>query len=105
MDTNDKKDVRIDIAPEVAGGVYSNMALVSHSPADFVLDFLCNMPGLPAPQMKSRIVMAPQNAKLLAQTLLENVRNYEQRFGSIEIHQNSPKINFTPDGSKPYGDA
>ena len=61
-DKNQIQQTGIDITPDVAGGTYSNLAMVSHSPADFVVDFLCLLPGMPRPLVKSRIVMAPEHA-------------------------------------------
>ncbi len=91
----DKKSIPqtgIDITPDVAGGTYSNMAMVSHSPADFVVDFLCMLPGMPRPLVKSRIVMAPEHAKRLLMALNENVGKYESMFGEITLSQNQPSI-------------
>ena len=73
------------INPEVAEGTYSNLALITHSTSDFILDFACVMPGMPQPQIKSRVIMAPEHAKRLLQALQGNIYNYEQTFGKIKI--------------------
>lgn len=75
----------IELRPEVAMGIYSNLALISHSPTDFVLDFMQMLPGMPCPTVASRIILAPEHAKRLLQALQENVYKYEQEFGKIEM--------------------
>ena len=93
-DKNQIQQTGIDITPDVAGGTYSNLAMVSHSPADFVVDFLCLLPGMPCPLVKSRIVMAPEHAKRLLIALNDNVKKYENMFGEIQLAQNqAPMIN------------
>jgi hypothetical protein len=93
-DKNQIQQTGIDITPDVAGGTYSNLAMVSHSPADFVVDFLCLLPGMPRPLVKSRIVMAPEHAKRLLIALNDNVKKYENMFGEIQLAQNqAPLIN------------
>ena len=93
-DKNQIQQTGIDITPDVAGGTYSNLAMVSHSPADFVVDFLCLLPGMPRPLVKSRIVMAPEHAKRLLIALNDNVTKYENMFGEIQLAQNqAPMIN------------
>ena len=69
---------QMGISPEVAEGTYSNLALITHSSSDFILDFACALPGMPAPQIKSRVIMAPEHAKRLLQALQSNIYNYEQ---------------------------
>ena len=93
-DKNQIQQTGIDITPDVAGGTYSTLAMVSHSPADFVVDFLCLLPGMPRPLVKSRIVMAPEHAKRLLIALNDNVKKYENMFGEIQLAQNqAPMIN------------
>ena len=93
-DKNQIQQTGIDITPDVAGGTYSNLAMVSHSPADFVVDFLCLLPGMPRPLVKSRIVMAPEHAKRLLIALNDNVKKYENMFGEIQLAQiQAPMIN------------
>ena len=82
----------IDITPDVAGGTYSNLAMVSHSPTDFIVDFLCLLPGMPRPMVKSRIIMVPEHAKRLLLALSDNVNKYESMFGEIQLSQNQAPI-------------
>jgi len=76
---------QMGIKPEVAEGAYSNLALITHSSSDFILDFACALPGMPQPQIKSRVIMAPEHAKRLLQALQSNIYNYEQTFGAIKM--------------------
>lgn len=75
----------IELKPEVAQGVYANLALITHSSSDFILDFACMLPGVPKPTVRSRVIMAPEHAKRLLQALQENVYKYEQQFGKIQL--------------------
>ena len=92
----EEKKVSINLAPEVAGGTYSNLAIISHSRSEFTLDFAASLPGLPGPKIQSRIIMTPEHAKRLLNALQDNVVKYESSFGIIDL-DNQPKggtINF-----------
>ncbi|MBQ9545773.1 MAG: DUF3467 domain-containing protein [Bacteroidales bacterium] len=78
-----KQNLNIDITPEVAQGVYSNLAVISHSPTEILLDFAQIMPGTPNANVRSRIVMAPSHAKRLLSALRDNIEKYEDQFGTI----------------------
>ena len=60
---NQNPGIQIELRPEVAKGVYANLALITHSSSDFVLDFASILPGLPKPEINSRVIMAPEHAK------------------------------------------
>lgn len=79
------------------------MALITHSSSDFILDFACALPGMPAPQIKSRVIMAPEHAKRLLQALQSNIYNYEQSFGKIELPDEQERT-IAPFGT-PKGEA
>ena len=70
---NNPHQLNIELSPEIAEGVYSNMAIISHSPSEFVLDFVRIMPAAPKAPVKARIVMTPENAKRLMLALLDNM--------------------------------
>lgn len=74
----------INLSEEVAQGVYSNLAVITHSNAEFVVDFVSMMPGLPKANVRSRIIMTPQNAKRLLSALAENVKKFEEKNGVIK---------------------
>ena len=82
---NQKQGYPIEISPETALGQYANLALISHSSSDFVLDFARVLPGMAKPQVRSRVILAPVHAKRLLQALQENIYKYEQTFGKIQI--------------------
>ncbi|MBP3774699.1 MAG: DUF3467 domain-containing protein [Bacteroidaceae bacterium] len=84
------EELQVDVPAEVAQGVYANRSMVSHSSADFVVDFFGVLPGLPRPILKSRVVLAPEHAKRLFMALADNVRKYEQTFGEIKLPMNPP---------------
>lgn len=76
--------LEIDLSPELAGGVYSNLALIVHGPNDVFLDFMLLTPRNPNPRVQSRIIMTPENAKNLLMALNDNIQKYEKTFGTIE---------------------
>lgn len=85
----------IDIKPETASGTYSNLAIISHSRSEFIIDFAAMLPGLPKPTVESRIIMNPEHAKRLLNALAENVTKYESQFGRIDLgEQPSGTINL-----------
>lgn len=75
--------LNIELTEEVAEGVYSNLAIISHSNSEFVLDFIKVMPGLPKAKVKSRIMMTPQHAKRLMKALQDNIAKFESQNGNI----------------------
>jgi hypothetical protein len=84
MEEKPKNQINIELTEEVAGGVYSNLAIITHSPTEFILDFVSMMPGAPKAKVKSRIVMTPQHAKRLYKALADNLSKYESQFGTIK---------------------
>ena len=77
--------LQIELKPEIGVGVYANLALITHSSSDFILDFTCMLPGMQQPQVRIRVVMAPEHAKRLLMALNDNIQKYEQQFGKIQI--------------------
>ena len=76
--------LNIEISEEVAEGTYANLAIITHSHAEFVVDFVNVMPGTPKSKVKSRIILTPQHAKRLMKALTENIQKYESLNGSIK---------------------
>lgn len=74
--------LKIELTPEVAEGTYANLAIITHSSAEVVLDFIRVLPGVPKANVKSRIVLAPEHAKRLLFALQDNVVKYEKAFGT-----------------------
>lgn len=79
-----KKQINIELRPEEAEGIYANFAVITHSPAEFVIDFVRVLPGAKKSRVHARIVMAPQNAKALSRALEGNIRKYEETNGEIK---------------------
>ena len=87
--------INIELPEEIAEGIYSNLAIINHSPAEFVVDFVKLMPGVPKAKVKSRIVLTPQHAKRLLRALNDNIQKYEQQFGEIkEDNRGNIPLNF-----------
>ena len=84
MENNKKNQISIDISESVADGVYSNLAIISHSPSEFVIDFAQIVPAMQKAKVRSREIMTPQNAKHLFRALAENINKYESNFGPIK---------------------
>lgn len=87
MDNNQNQDpnnININLNEMVAAGVYCNLALVNHSPSEFVLDFIQLMPGVQQANVGSRVILAPLHAKRVMAALQQNIANYEQQFGEIK---------------------
>lgn len=81
------KQIQIELDEKVGSGEYANLAIVTHSPAEFVIDFTQVMPGMPKARVRSRVIMAPLHAKSFALALMDNVRKFESRFGEIKVSQ------------------
>lgn len=99
-----KDQFSLNLRPEIAKGNYSNLAVISHSQSEFIIDFAEALPGMPQPEIGSRIIMAPEHAKRLLSALADNINKYESQFGEIQI-QNAPKAtynlgDFNPNGTK-----
>ena len=94
-----KQELKIELAPEIAGGHYANLALIAHSGNEFFLDFICVAPNMPQARVQSRIVMSPENAKTLLFALRDNIAKYEQTFG--EIQRKAPVASNTTKGGIP----
>lgn len=96
---NNKKEIKIELTPEVAAGHYSNLAVISHSPNEFYVDFIAVTPNAPQARVQSRIIMTPENMKNLLFAIRDNVQKYEKTFG--EITPKHPVNNNSNDGGIP----
>lgn len=81
--SNENNQLNIELTEDVAQGIYSNLAVISHSSSEFILDFIRLMPGVPKAKVQSRIILTPEHAKRLLSALQENVAKYEKQFGTI----------------------
>ncbi len=87
MNNEEQNQLNIELTEDVAQGTYSNLAIITHSPSEFVVDFVLVMPGIPKANVKSRIILTPEHAKRLMFALQENVSKYEAIHGPIQIHE------------------
>jgi hypothetical protein len=83
-DKNNSNQLNIELSEDVAEGIYSNLAIITHSNSEFVIDFVKVMPGVPKAKVKSRILLTPQHAKRLMSALADNISKYEQVHGNIK---------------------
>ena len=80
---NKIEGLNIELGEDVAEGIYSNLAIINHSPSEFIVDFIQMMPGVPKAKVKSRVILTPQHAKRLMRALSDNITKYEDQFGEI----------------------
>ena len=90
MEEQNNNQLQIELKEEVAQGTYANLAIITHSSSEFILDFVRVMPGVPKAGVQSRIIVAPEHAKRLLRALEDNIAKYERAFGPILISEESP---------------
>jgi len=85
MEEQFENQLSIELSEEIAEGIYSNLAVITHSNSEFVLDFIRVMPGVPKAKVKSRIVLTPEHIKRLLTAIQDNIEKYESVNGRIKI--------------------
>lgn len=83
QDDKKGKQLEINLPEGEAQGTYSNLVMITHSPSEFVLDFIAVMPGVPKAKVVKRMILTPDHAKRLSNALNENIRRFEQENGPI----------------------
>ncbi|MFZ2338887.1 MAG: DUF3467 domain-containing protein [Bacteroidales bacterium] len=91
-DPKNPNQINIELGEEVAQGIYSNLAVITHSASEFVIDFVRIMPGIPKAQVKSRIILTPEHAKRLVTALEDNIAKYEAVHGKIKDVKGSTPV-------------
>ncbi len=91
---NPENQIEIELSEDIAQGIYSNLAIISHSSSEFVLDFIRVVPGVPKAKVKSRIILTPDHAKRLLSALEENIEKFEKMNGPVSI--NNENLGFLP---------
>lgn len=88
--------IQVDLEPEIANGVYSNLVISNFSSEEFTLDFVYLQPQTSKGLVRSRVILSPRNAKRLSRLLHINVKNFEEKHGSIDEDSGSPgiRLNF-----------
>lgn len=84
--TMQPQQINIELGESEAEGTYSNLAIISHSPAEFIIDFTRIFPGVPKAKVHSRIIMTPQRTKLFLNAMKENIQRFENQYGEIVIN-------------------
>jgi len=88
------QQINIELGEKEAEGIYSNLAIITHSPAEFIIDFTRVLPGVPKAKVHARVIMTAQHAKLLLRALEDNISKFELKFGEIKIHGETPGGNL-----------
>ncbi|MHC1778645.1 MAG: DUF3467 domain-containing protein [Bacteroidales bacterium] len=92
-----ENELNIELNSEVAQGSYSNLAIITHSSSEFIIDFIRMLPGVPKAQVNNRIIMTAEHAKRLYLAMQDNISKFESQYGVIELHNepvNRVPINF-----------
>jgi len=85
-------ELNIELNSDVALGTYSNLAIITHSSSEFILDFISMLPGIPKPQVNNRIIMTAEHAKRLMLALEDNISKFETQYGEITLHNEQKKV-------------
>jgi len=95
-----QQQINVELGEKESEGIYSNLAIITHSPAEFVIDFTRMLPGVPKTKVYARIIMTPQHAKSLLRALDENIKKFEGQFGEIIIFGDAKvkPLGFQPAG-------
>ncbi len=101
MSEMEQLGIDIELDDEVAQGNYSNLAIISHSTSEFIIDFATILPGVEKARVKSRVILTPEHAKRLLRSLQDNIVRYESAMGKIEI----PQPQAMPQGGPKMGEA
>ncbi|WP_028295827.1 DUF3467 domain-containing protein [Olivibacter sitiensis] len=95
MEEQVNNQLNIELSEEVAEGIYSNLAIITHSNTEFVVDFIRVMPGIPKAKVKSRIILTPEHAKRLFKAFQDNIAKFESINGKIDTRDEPPfPMNF-----------
>jgi hypothetical protein len=92
-----KNEVQIEIDEMTAQGAYVNLAMISHSEGEFILDFIFLQPQTPKAKVRSRVITSPAHAKRIIAALQDNIAKYEARFGTVPAAvpvDDSKKVGF-----------
>ena len=100
-----KQQIDIELSQDIAQGIYANLAIITHSGSEFILDFVRVVPGVPKAEVKSRIIMSPEHAKSLLWALQDNIRKYEQTYRKITLPEEPQNPPVFPLDLEPHGQA
>lgn len=83
--------LQVELREPESEGIYANLAIISHSPSEIIIDFARVMPGVQKARVRSRIIMTPQHARLMERALSDNLKKFEKQFGEIKLHGQEAK--------------
>jgi len=89
QEQQNENQLNIELSEEIAEGIFSNLAIITHSNTEFVLDFIRIMPGVPKAKVKSRIILTPEHAKRLMFALQDNIEKFETVNGKIKTQDDA----------------
>ena len=94
--------LQVELREPESEGIYANLAIISHSPSEMIIDFARVMPGVQKARVLSRIIMTPQHAKMMERALSDNLKKFEKQFGEIKLHGQEAKgqIGFSAEASQ-----
>ena len=101
MEEKNKSQIKIEIDDDISQGQYSNFAIVTHSPAEFIIDFISILPGVKKTKVRSRVVISPMHVKTFIRALDDNIKKYEKKFGEIKVISNAPKFKLPDKNTLP----
>lgn len=102
---NKGKQIDIELTDDIADGIYSNLAIISHSNSEFIIDFVRMLPGTPKAKVKSRVILTPFHAKRLLHALQDNIQKFEDNFGLIDEGEQMSPNDFPMNFGGPTGEA
>ncbi len=101
MENTNNPGINVEIADEIAEGVYANLAVIAHSSSEFVIDFARVMPNVPKAKVKSRVILNAEHAKRFLLALQDNVNRFEKQYGKIVLsEEKNPPIPMNFGGMK-----
>lgn len=90
-----QQNMEVELPESEASGTYSNLVMITHSPSEFIIDFLSVMPGVPKAKVTKRMILTPDHAKRLYGALGDNLKKYESQFGEIKGNEKpQPNMNY-----------
>lgn len=85
MPPRPQSNIQIELPEKESEGIYANLALITHSPSEVVVDFARVLPNVPKSKVYARVIMTPYNAKALLLALDDNLKKYESQYGPIKL--------------------
>jgi len=99
------QQLQVELREPESEGIYANLAIISHSPSEMIIDFARVLPGVQKARVLSRIIMTPQHAKMMHRALTDNLKKFEGQYGEIKLYgeQKGGQIGFAAEPSTSGG--